>query len=177
MNDSNTPVTFDLRLATKGDIDDISSLFASHFPSDLTSRDPGSAERLAQELADFEDGNTVLTVAVQSGVIVGAAIAILNRDFSKYEANLNRKIAYLSKNVVNKSLRGQGIGRALVGARLQELRNRNVEVVYSSHHADNIGSAKALDAFGFEYVESFHDPERRPDGSQKTTIRRLELSH
>lgn len=164
---------FEVRLGTHHDLEAVSALFAVHYASDLTSRDAESANRLRKELAGVESGSTVLAVAEARGKIIGAALAVLDRDFSKYEPAPGRKTGYLSKNVVHEDSRGLGVGKLLVGARLQELRKLGVQVVYSSHHADNVGSAKALDAFGFEYVESYFDPEKRPTGSQRTTVRRV----
>lgn len=165
----------EVRLGRGEDFEEVAALFSSHYASELTSRDPESFERVLRELEGIKDGSTLVVVALHEGQIVGAGIAILDRNFSKYELECKRKTAYLSKNVVHKKFRSLGIGKLLVGARLEELRKKGIEVAYSSHHADNISSAKALDAFGFEYVESYLDVEKRPTGSQMTTIRRLVL--
>ena len=164
-----------VRLATTSDFEEVADLFSSHYASDLTSRDPGSSERLLKELEGMRDGSSIIVVAIHKGQIIGAGIATLERDFSKYELELKRRTAYLSKNVVHEEYRRSGLGKLLVGARLDELRNRGIDVVYPSHHSDNIGSAKALDAFGFEYVDSYFDPEKRLTGSQMTTVRRVLL--
>jgi L-amino acid N-acyltransferase YncA len=164
---------FEVRAGTKSDLAAVAALFAAHYAWDLTSRDAGQAERLQKELAGVACGGTLLAVAEARGEIIGAALAVLDRDFAKYEPVPGRKTGYLSKNVVHEDFRGLGVGKMLVGARLQALRALGVQVVYSSHHADNVGSAKALDAFGFEYVESYFDPEKRPTGSQRTTVRRV----
>jgi len=175
MDEQKTTLDYEVRLATKSDLVNIAYLYSAHFASDLTSRDSGSTQRLAKELSRIENDTSIVVVAFRKEEIIGAAIATQDRDFSKYESSGQRRTGYLSKNVVHESLRGQGIGRALVSARLRELKSRGVEVVYSSHHSDNIGSAKALDAFGFEYVESYLDLEKRPTGSRMTTVRRLVL--
>lgn len=163
----------EVRLAIPSDCGAIWALFSRYFASKHTSRDSASAQRLERELAGLVDGTSIIMVAVREGEIVGAAIATQDRDFSRYESDRSRKTGYLSKNVVHEDHRGEGIGRALVGARLRELKKREVEVIYSSHHADNIPSAKALDAFGFDYVDTYLDPEKRPTGSRMTAVRRL----
>lgn len=175
MVNGDSQISYETRLGTKSDINLVSCLFAEHFASELTSRDPDSSRRLQKELEEIENGSTLLVVALNAGEIVGAGLATQDRDFSKYEPPVARKTGYLSKNVVSKDLRNLGIGKAIVGARLRELKNRGVEVVYSSHHADNISSAKALDAFGFEYVDSYLDLEKRLSGSRMTAVRRLLL--
>ncbi len=176
MIDSETYRELQLRLGTEADLDAVVALFDEHYSSWLTSQDPGSAERLKEELAGIKDGSTILIVAVLKEQIVGAALAVYSRDFSKYEAGLGRASAYLSKNVVHQDFRESGIGRLLIRGRIEQLKKNNIEVVYSSHHADNIASAKALDSMGFEYVESYSDPKKRPSGSRMTTVRRLVLS-
>ena len=167
---------YEIRLGIGADIEAVSALFTSHYHSELTSQDPGSADRLLRELTGIKDGSTILVVARADKIIIGAGLAVMNRDFSRYEGGHIRNTGYLSKSVVHKDFRNLGIGRKLVEARLEELKNRGAHVAYSSHHAENIASAKALDACGFEYVATFADPEKRPTGCGMTVVRRLELS-
>lgn len=176
MDSAAPPTTYAIRPGDTSDVQDVEKLFSSHYPSNLTSKDPGSADRLRKELEGIQGGSTILVVALQSEVIIGAALAVTNRNLSRYEPDSCRPIGYLSKSVVHTDCRRRGIGGALVAARIAELKKRGVDVIYSSHHADNIGSAKALDAHGFEYVETYHDPEKRPTGTRMTSVRRLVVS-
>ena len=72
---------FKVRLGTNHDLEAVAALFAAHYASDLTSRDAESAQRLSKELAGVESGSTVLAVAEARGEIIGAALAVLDRDF------------------------------------------------------------------------------------------------
>ena len=167
------PAAHDVRLGTEADLAEVERLFSRYYPHDLTSKDSGNAERLRNELNGVRDGSTILVVAIDATTIVGAALAVTDRDLSQFEPMNARKTGYLSKSVVHPDHRCRGIGRGLVAARLAALKRLGINVVYSSHHADNISSARALDANGFEYVETYYDPEKRPTGSKMTSVRRL----
>jgi hypothetical protein len=53
----------EIRVGVETDIEAVSALFTSHYHSELTSQDPGSADRLLRELTGIKDGTTILVVA------------------------------------------------------------------------------------------------------------------
>jgi RimJ/RimL family protein N-acetyltransferase len=131
-------------------------------------------EPISQEFDQISTGDTICFKALMAGRLVGIATCNTHRKFPKYESS-DRKIGYLSQNVVLPELRGKGIGSELVRARKSFLLDQGVQAIYVTHHADNLGSAGALQHAGFVEVEAYPDPEKRLVGSRKTTVRKFEL--
>ena len=131
-------------------------------------------EPINLEFDQIASGDTICFKALLGDRLVGIATCNTHRTFTKYE-NSNRKTGYLSQNVVLPELRGKGIGSELVKARKNFLLEQGVQAIYVTHHADNLGSAGALQHAGFVEVDTYPDLEKRLVGSRKTTVRRFEL--
>lgn len=131
-------------------------------------------EPINQEFDQIATGETICFKALMAGRLVGIATCNTHRQFPKYE-NSDRRTGYLSQNVVLPELRGKGVGSELVRARKNFLLGQGVKAIYVTHHADNLGSAGALQHAGFIEVDTYLDPEKRLVGSRKTTVRRFEL--
>jgi len=131
-------------------------------------------EPINKELDLIATGDTICFKALMAGRLVGIATCNTHQKFPKYEDS-ERKTGYLSQNVVLPDLRGKGIGSKLVKARKKFLLSQGVQAIYVTHHADNLGSAGALQHAGFIEVDTYLDPEKRLVGSQKTTVRRFNI--
>jgi len=53
------------------------------------------------------------------------------------------------------------------------LQKKGFTRVYAHRHEENAASARMLEKAGFEIVDTFYDPERRPYGSRNTTVCRF----
>jgi len=93
----------------------------------------------------------------------------------KYEENQINKVAYLSEIVVHRDYVGQGIGSQLINALKENLIANNITRLYAERHADNIGSSGVMTKTGFKIIDEYADEQRRPEGSKKTVVTRLEL--
>jgi N-acetylglutamate synthase-like GNAT family acetyltransferase len=93
----------------------------------------------------------------------------------KYEMNQTNKVAYLSEIVVHRDYAGQGIGSMLINSLKKHLTTNNIKALYAERHTDNIGSSAVMTKTGFKIIDEYHDIKRRPTGSQKTTVTRLEF--
>lgn len=112
-----------------------------------------------------------------NGECVGFACFYLGLPLScqKYEKNQMSKVAYLSEIVVHRDHAGQGIGSQLICALKEYLMANNVKRLYAERHADNIGSSGVMVKTGFKIIDEYDDEQRRPTGSKKTVVTRLEL--
>ena len=127
-----------------------------------------------EELDDIIGNRTICFKAMSGDRLIGVATCNTHRIFLQYEQR-DRKIGYLSQNVVHPEFRRKGIGSRLIEARKQFLLASGVTAIYVTHHADNSGSGGALQRNGFEILDTFSDPEKRLSGSRKTTVRRFEV--
>lgn len=128
-------------------------------------------------IAEIATGNVFAFIAEQNKQCIGFACAYFDvpANCKKYLDNPKEKIAYLSEIVVHREHAGQGVGSGLIHALADFLKAHHVKYIYTERHADNPGSAGVMLKTGFKIIDEFHDPERRPNGSQKTTVLRLEL--
>lgn len=94
----------------------------------------------------------------------------------KYIDQPNNKTAYLSEIVVHHDYVGLGIGSGLINTLKEFLIANYVVNLYTERHTDNPGSTGVMVKTGFKIIDEYHDPARRPDGSQKTTVVRLDLN-
>lgn len=109
--------------------------------------------------------------------LVGFVSFRVGRLFPQYEPEATRHMdhGYIVEGVVHRRFAGVGIGAALLNAAKNRLRERGVPVVYADRHEENIGSAALMAATGFEIVDTFPEPARRPHGSGKTCVGRCRL--
>jgi L-amino acid N-acyltransferase YncA len=153
---------------------DISTVKRFMFEFGPTAHNVVIEEPINQEFDQIATGETICFKALTAGRLVGIATCNTHRQFPQYE-NSDRRTGYLSQNVVLPELRGRGVGSELVRARKNFLLDQGVKAIYVTHHADNLGSARALLHAGFIEVDTYLDPEKRLVGSRKTTVRRFEL--
>ena len=93
----------------------------------------------------------------------------------KYEGNQGSNVAYLSEIVVHRDYAGQGIGSNIINVLKEYLIAGKIKRLYAERHADNVGSSGVMIKTGFKIIDEYDDEKRRPTGSKKTTVTRLEL--
>lgn len=98
-------------------------------------------ERIAAEL---EDDRTLVLVAEREGQIVGFAHATWNDDEGE---------GYVLRIYVDPDRRREGVGRELLEATCQALRERGVDRINAMVLADNDPGNAFYERFGFEYVD------------------------
>lgn len=128
-------------------------------------------------IADIITKKVQAYLAEVNGECVGFACFYLGlpKSCQRYEENLADNIAYLSEIVVHRDYAGQGIGSKLINALKEHLIANNIARLYAERHADNVGSAKVMSKTGFQIIDEYNDEQRRPTGSKKTVVTRLEL--
>ncbi|HSW71447.1 MAG TPA: GNAT family N-acetyltransferase [Gammaproteobacteria bacterium] len=94
----------------------------------------------------------------------------------KYEENQENQVAYLGEIVVHHDYVGQGIGSKLINTLKEHLIANNITRLYAERHADNISSSALMKKTGFKVIDEYDDEQRRPTGTKKTVVTRLELS-
>ena len=146
-------------------------------------------DEVREHLRDIATGETEAVLAemetdVQDAPshnrIVGFVSYVWGQIYPQYEpAELKDKDhGYVSEAVVHRDFAGRGIGSRLLRMSLQELAEKGFKRVYAHRHEENLASAKMMEKTGFEIVDTFYDPERRPHGSRNTTVcRYVEKSH
>ena len=77
--------------------------------------------------------------------------------------------------VVHCDSRGQGIGSRLLEECKERLRALGAERIYVERHEENRASAGMMRKAGFEIIDTFFDPDRRPTGSRNTVVSRFEF--
>lgn len=113
--------------------------------------DPVAEPDMAQRIADVEAAGLPWLVAEAGGKVVGYAYA------TKWRARPAYRHSVESTVYVDAACVGQGVGRALYAALLDELRGRGLHVVIGGIALPNAGSVGLHEALGFRKVARFSE--------------------
>ena len=173
MTDETPPKRFQVRTATVEDIDSIVSLFQEHHLAENASPVRTLSEALKSEIEAIRDATTLALVAIHEEQIVGAGLATCNQALTlTVPPELE---AFLSHLVVAPDFRLLGVARAIVRGITRELKVRGVAAACSAHQPENMGAAKALDAAGFDYIDTSDPSGRKLHDPTTSVLRRREL--
>ncbi len=76
--------------------------------------------------------------------------------------------------MIHRDMAGQGLGSTLLEKAVARLGEKGLVDLYIDRHEENAASAGMMRKAGFSELHTYADPERRPNGSRRTTIcRRL----
>lgn len=106
----------------------------------------------------FDKSYAHLHGAYDGNKLVGMAQLYVNQEFLKeYKEVLDvsdKKVAELGGDLVLSEYRGRGIMTALIKMQADLAKDMGFDYVISMAHPDNIGSNKALQKIGLEYVKT-----------------------
>ena len=115
-------------------------------------------------------------LAMNGDEMLGAVTFCSTEDFARYQSP-GRKAAphgYICEVVVRRDQTGRGLGAHLLEQAVLALQAGVLQEIYIDRHEENAPSAGMMRKAGFVELESYADPERRPNGSGRTTVcRRL----
>lgn len=163
------------RMATAQDVEALAACLFEHGPNPWNYLPEGPVRA---HLAEIGTGRIEAMIAEADGGGVAGFISYqpLSGEFFRYQAEGRLAHAYVCEAVVNSEFAGRGLGAQLLRAVVQDIRNRGVDDIYIDRHADNAASAGMMRKAGFVEVETYDDPARRPNGTQRTTVCRLSVS-
>jgi len=133
------------------------------------------AEGVQSHLRDIAAGRARAVLAWHGRQLVGAATYCLTDQFRHYQAGdrADAQHGYVCEVVVAPEHAGRGLGSRLLGEVNSRLAALGVREIYIDRHEENAASAGMMRKAGFEEVETFAEPARRPHGSGRTTVCRL----
>lgn len=125
----------------------------------------------------IEAGSEWAVTAWDGAALVGFISYRVGTIFPQYEPEATAACdhAYVVEGVVDRRCAGSGVGTALMELVKERLRSRGLHAVYADRHEENVASARLMAATGFEIVETFPEPHRRPHGSGRTSVGRCRL--
>jgi GNAT superfamily N-acetyltransferase len=166
---------FDIRQAQARDIDDLCALILEHGPNPCNHLP--EAEVIAH-LQAIADGSVQAVLVEREGELLGFVSYCLTRHFARYqpEARRDHLQGYICEAVTHRAMAGQGLGSRLLQQAVIQLGEQGVSDSYIDRHEENAASAGMMRKAGFVEVETYADPQRRPNGSGRTTLCCLRLA-
>lgn len=136
-------------------------------------------EEVRDHVAGLADGRTGAVVALAGDEIVGVVTYETTVAFRRYQPRARADLVqgHVCEAAVHRGHAGRGIGAALLQAAVQRLQRRGCADIYIERHEDNAASAGMMRKAGFVAIDTFDDPLRRPNGSGRTTVCRLQPDH
>lgn len=164
----------EIRKAQTGDIDGLCVLLFDHGANPWNHLPRAEVTAHLQGIAD---GSVQALLAERRGEPLGLVSFQLSRAFEGYQPAERRGQVhgYICEAVVHRDLAGQGLGSRLLGQALRLLAEQGVSDIYIDRHEENAASAGMMRKAGFLEIETYADPRRRPHGSGRTTLCRLQL--
>jgi len=138
-----------IRDATEADVPEIQAIYAHHVLHGTGTFDvePPSAEEMLQRFRKALDGGGVWLVATDDTGVLGYAYYTQFRERPAYAWCVEDSI------YVRDDVRGQGVGKALVGRLVEEATARGMrQMVAVIGDSENVGSIGAHASLGFQVV-------------------------
>lgn len=134
-------------------------------------------EGVQAHLQDIRDGRAHAVLAWQGQALVGLATYCLTRHFCRYQApeRSDAEHGYVCEVVVAPQCAGRGLGSELLHQVNSALAVMGIREVYVDRHEENRASQGMMRKAGFEEIDTFAEPARRPYGSGRTTVCRIKL--
>lgn len=163
-----------IRQATAADIDNLCTLILKHGPNPWNHLPSAEVTAHLQQIAD---GSVSALLAERGSELLGFVSYQRSRHFARYQplARLDLEHAYISEAVTHRAVAGQGLGSRLLKQVVVVLAEQGVADIYIDRHEENAASAGMMRKAGFVEIETYADPERRPNGSRRTTVCCLRL--
>ena len=163
-----------IREALASDIDNLCALIFEHGPNPWNHLPPIEVTAHLQQIAD---GSVSALLTERGGELLGFVSYELSRHFARYQppARRDQEHAYICEAVTHRAVAGQGLGSRLLKQVIAELVEQGVGDIYIDRHEENAASAGMMRKAGFVEIETYADPERRPNGSRRTTVCCLRL--
>ena len=129
-------------------------------------------------LCDIATGQAHALLALQGTQLQGAVTWCHTHDFARYQAPARQHAlhGYICEAVVRRDAAGQGLGTRLLQQVVALLQAQGLQEIYIDRHEENAASAGMMRRAGFEEIDTFAEPARRPHGSGRTTVCRWLLS-
>lgn len=152
----------------------MSSFIFEHGPNDWNWLPVEGVQAHMQEIGD---GHAHAVLAWQGRALVGLATFRLTHQYCRYQTPERADAAhgYVCEVVVAPHCAGRGLGSDLLQKVNASLAVMGVREVYIDRHEENRASQGMMRKAGFEVIETFAEPARRPYGSGRTTVCRIKL--
>ncbi|MBD9500659.1 GNAT family N-acetyltransferase [Pseudomonas sp. BGr12] len=156
-----------IRPATADDVPAMLDLIFEHGPNDWNFLPEGPVREHFQGIAA---GTVWALVAVDGDELRGLVTFHESAAFGRFQHEGRPRHAYIAEATVHRGEAGRGLGTRLLRAAIADLLARGLPDIYIERHEENPGSAGMMRKAGFDELETFADPQRRPNGSRRTTI-------
>lgn len=169
---------FEIRRAQAQDIAGLCALIFAHGPNPWNHL-PEAEVRV--HLQGIADGSVQAVLAERGGQRDGELLGFvsyqLSRYFQRYQpvARSASEHGYICEAVVHRDMAGQGLGSRLLRQAVGKLAEQGIVDIYIDRHEQNAASAGMMRKAGFVEIETYADPARRPHGSGRTTVCRLQV--
>ena len=132
---------------------------------------------IARHMRDIAAEQAAALLAMEDGQLLGAVTFCSTQDFARYQTPARRDASqgYVCEVVVRRDQTGRGLGVQLLERAVQALQLEGLREIYIDRHEENAASAGMMRRAGFEELETFAEPQRRPHGSGRTTVCRRML--
>lgn len=127
-------------------------------------------------MRDIAAEDAYALLAMDGEQLLGAITFCTTQDFARYQPAgcKDAEHGYVCEVVVRRDRSGRGLGAQLLEQAVQALQAQGVQEIYIDRHEENAASAGMMRKAGFVELETFAEPQRRPQGSGRTTVcRRL----
>ncbi|NVO06818.1 MAG: GNAT family N-acetyltransferase [Rhodoferax sp.] len=131
---------------------------------------------IEHHMRDIAAEEAYALLAMEGDELLGAITYCSTQDFARYQpaGRTDAEHGYVCEVVVRSDQTGRGLGVQLLERAVQALQADGLQEIYIDRHEENAASAGMMRRAGFEELETFAEPERRPHGSGRTTVcRRL----
>ncbi|MGG2397690.1 N-acetyltransferase family protein [Pseudomonas sp. SH1-B] len=158
-----------LRAAQTADIEAMCDLLLEHGPNPWNYL-PEAEVRA--HLAAIADGATCALVAEEGGELQGFVSYRLTHTFAEHQpSSRSQQVhAYICEAVVHRQQAGRGLGSRLLRAVVERLLEEGLHDIYIDRHEENAASAGMMRKAGFVELLTYADPQRRPNGSRRSTL-------
>jgi RimJ/RimL family protein N-acetyltransferase len=153
----------------------IQALILEHGPNDWNWLPVDAIERHVNDIAE---GRAHALVALDGEHLIGAVTFCVTQNFARLQ-NPERREAwhgYVCEAVVHRDYAGRGLGSELLARVLLGLKDMGMREVYIDRHEENLPSAAMMRKAGFELLETYADPARRPHGSGRSSTCRWQIT-
>nr|WP_298148004.1 GNAT family N-acetyltransferase [uncultured Pseudomonas sp.] len=165
---------FEIRQAQTQDIAGMCALIFEHGPNPWNHL---PCDEVVAHLQCIANGTVQAVLAEHRGELLGFVSYQLSRHFERYqpEVRRNQLHGYICEAVIHRAMAGQGLGSRLLKQAVVQLNEQGIVDIYIDRHEENAASAGMMRKAGFVEVETYADPQRRPNGSGRTTLCCLRL--
>ncbi|UCJ16511.1 GNAT family N-acetyltransferase [Pseudomonas sp. MM211] len=157
------------RAAIAADIEALCALIFEHGPNPWNHLPHAE---VTAHLHGIAAGSTRALLAEGEGGLLGFVSYVLTTWFHEYQP-LGRgddEHAYICEAVTHRDMAGRGLGSALLRQVVTDIRSEGISDIYIDRHEENAASAGMMRKAGFVEITRYDDPERRPNGSRRTTL-------